>query len=410
MFSGSYYITSVSHNITDSSFETSFEGVRQPVPNLPKIDNYIQNLRANLVSKITELIKQQSTTTTVQQNTNVNSVTNNVTSNAGNGASQQVSQTTNEACKPVEQYSKFVNNTTPTEVTINYQDLIKEIKGQSNDDKLLYTIFFWSYTNSFNGKDGLRVIGNNPGYLSIDQYFGTIGNEKYFCTTKNIPYVEFSSLSNYVEFLIKRWQSRVITLQSNGEQINVDDYVKFAYINSFADSVGKGTESYNKMVGTNDFQKYKDDFNKALQILKPATNVVTQITPPPAPPQPSILQETIVTGGLDGSFQRLTIQIKPNSGLWKIFAVNLDWTSSALCSRSGKNKSIPEYISTDQQSVLINNTDLISRIGCSGVSRNDFIGTYNFVIWVYVNPVLADGRTDQNRQQEIGKYPIQIVL
>jgi hypothetical protein len=59
---------------------------------------------------------------------------------------------------------------------------------------------------------------------------------------------------------------------------------------------------------------------------------------------------------------------------------------------------------------LINNTDLISRIGCSGVSRNDFIGTYNFVIWVYVNPVLADGRTDQNRQQEIGKYPIQIVL
>ena len=410
MFSGSYYITSVSHQITDSTFETSFEGVRQPVPNLPKIDNYIQNLRANLVSKITELIKQQSTTTTAQQNTNVNSVTNNVTSNAGNGASQQVSQTTNEACKPVEQYNKFVNNTTPTEVTINYQDLIKEIKGQSNDDKLLYTIFFWSYTNSFNGKDGLRVIGNNPGYLSIDQYFGTIGNEKYFCTTKNIPYVEFSSLSNYVEFLIKRWQSRVITLQSNGEQINVDDYVKFAYINSFADSVGKGTESYNKMVGTNDFQKYKDDFNKTLQILKPATNVVTQITPPPAPPQPSILQETIVTGGLDGSFQRLTIQIKPNSGLWKIFAVNLDWTSSALCSRSGKNKSIPEYISTDQQSVLINNTDLISRIGCSGVPRNDFIGTYNFVIWVYVNPVLADGRTDQNRQQEIGKYPIQIVL
>jgi hypothetical protein len=271
MFSGSYYITSVSHQITDSSFETSFEGVRQPVPNLPKIDNYIQNLRANLVSKITELIKQQSTTTTAQQNTNVNSVTNNVTSNAGNGASQQVSQTTNEACKPVEQYNKFVNNTTPTEVTINYQDLIKEIKGQSNDDKLLYTIFFWSYTNSFNGKDGLRVIGNNPGYLSIDQYFGTIGNEKYFCTTKNIPYVEFSSLSNYVEFLIKRWQSRVITLQSNGEQINVDDYVKFAYINSFADSVGKGTESYNKMVGTNDFQKYKDDFNKG------TTNIKTSI-------------------------------------------------------------------------------------------------------------------------------------
>jgi len=287
MFSGSYYITSVSHNITDSSFETSFEGVRQPVPNLPKIDNYIQNLRANLVSKITELIKQQSTTSTnvnTSTPTNVDNVTNNVTSNAGNGASQQVSQTTNETCKPVEQYNKFVNDTSPTEVTINYQDLINEIKNQSNDDKLLYTIFFWSYTNSFNGKDGLRVIGNNPGYLSLDQYFGTIGNEKYFCTSKNIPFVEFSSLSNYVDFLIKRWQSRVITLQSNSEQINVDEYVKFAYINSFADSVGRGTESYNKMVGTNSFQKYKDDFNKAIQILKPATNVVTQNTPPPAPP------------------------------------------------------------------------------------------------------------------------------
>ena len=290
MFSGSYYITSVSHEIGDSSFETSFEGVRQPVPNLPKIDNYIQNLRANLVSKITELIKQQSTnsqTTTAQQSTNVNNVTNSVTSNAGNAASQQVQQTTNEACKPDATFSTYVSDTNPPKTNIDYKTLIDEIKSQTTDEKLLYTIFYWSFVNSFDDENSLKIIGNNPGLISIGNgqtWPNNIGNKKYFCNTKNIPYVEFETLTDYVTFLVNRWKPRTITLQDNGTEINVKQYVKFCYVNSFADSTTTGLESFNKMASTNELEFYEYYFEKALQILKPTTNVVTQNTPPPPPP------------------------------------------------------------------------------------------------------------------------------
>jgi len=289
MFSGSYYITSVSHQITDSSFETSFEGVRQPVPNLPKIDNYIQNLRANLVSKITELIKQQSTTTSGQVNTNVNSVTNNVTKNIGNAAAIEVPKTTNESCKPITNYSNYSNDSNPLILEITYKSLFDEIRLQSqnlglNNQKtkeMIILIFYWSFVNSYDGKDKLKVFGNNPGLISIDQYWGTIGNQKYFCTTttNTIPYVEFNSLTDYVVFLINRWKDRVpsnlstqiikvigetttntpsvVEFGSVQEAGNLStEIIKFCYTNSFSQSQSVGLESYNKMAKSSDLFTY----------------------------------------------------------------------------------------------------------------------------------------------------------
>ena len=412
MFSGSYYITSVSHSITENKFDTSFEGVRQPVPNLPKIDNYLQNLRANLVSKIDELIKQQSTNaqaTTAQQSTNVNNVTNSVTSNAGNAASQQVQQTTNEACKPVEQYSSYVNDTNPSTTTIDYKTLIDEIKSQTTDEKLLYTIFYWSFVNSYDDKGGLKIFGNNSGLISINQNFGNIGNKKYFCTSQNIPYVEFDSLTDYVTFLVNRWKPRTITLQENGTQINVEQYVKFCYVNSFADSTVNGLESYNKMASTNELQKYKDYFDKALQILKPATGVVTQNTPPPPPPGPEVF-DSVSVSGLDGNFSSLRVDVKPNVGLWNIFSIQLDWNTTALCAGNGIGKNISEYIFTNKQGISVNVTQLLREVACEGEPASDRRGVYNFSIWVYANPVLPDGKLDTTRSQYVKKYPAYIKL
>ena len=52
MFSGPYMIRSVTHNITESGFETTFDGSRQPFYSLPKIDNFLQTLNVKLLSTI----------------------------------------------------------------------------------------------------------------------------------------------------------------------------------------------------------------------------------------------------------------------------------------------------------------------------------------------------------------------
>ena len=54
MFSGPYMITSVNHSISPGSFETIIEGIRQPTASLPKIDNYLQTLKTNLLQSIIE--------------------------------------------------------------------------------------------------------------------------------------------------------------------------------------------------------------------------------------------------------------------------------------------------------------------------------------------------------------------
>lgn len=297
MFSGSYYITSVDHTISNGSFQTSFEGVRQPVANVAKIDSYLQNLRTNLVSKIDELLKQQTTTNTVQQSTNVNNVTNNVTTNIGNGGSLEVSSTTSENCKPDSNYSAFVNDTNPPTIDINYKTLFDEIKLQCqnlglNNQKtkeMCILIFYWAYVNSNSDKNNLKVFGNNPSLLSINQYWGTIGNGKYFCTTRTnvIPYVEFASLTDYVTFLIKRWKDRVDTKLSQDIAIiptlssnqldplallnGLLNVIRFCYVNSFADSNTTGEESWNKLSSEsiNNFEKLGTMLASSIQILKP---------------------------------------------------------------------------------------------------------------------------------------------
>ena len=50
MFSGPYMITSVSHNISEGEFSTTFKGTRQPFYSLPKIDSFIQSLSLDIIS------------------------------------------------------------------------------------------------------------------------------------------------------------------------------------------------------------------------------------------------------------------------------------------------------------------------------------------------------------------------
>lgn len=234
MFSGPYMITNVGHTITPGNFETIVEGIRQPVASLPKLDNYLQNLRKNLkgsVEKITQSLKKQKETT--QKNSNANSNVINQKAGVNNELIDKPSTKYNNAIP--EECSgnllpKYINYTPLTgPQTFNYTNLeIKQtIVNSTQDDKLRKIIFSAIYLQS---NDGTRfnTVENNLGGISISktnqtQNWGNPGEtyfkKQYYCSPSNIAYATFESKENSINFLVARFKDKVKDYQTTKESI-----------------------------------------------------------------------------------------------------------------------------------------------------------------------------------------------
>jgi len=217
MFSGPYMILSVDHSITPGNFETYITGIRQPIASLPKIDNYIQSLRTNLLQSIVEKNKEVKSQTTKDSKGNVVSQQNKVTSNANGG--KEVTQV--QSCVPSNSYNRFVN-ITPTNTKATFKEALSIIKSQitasgiSDDGKLKYCVFAALFLES-STTTGLESYENNFAGIDLSQSWGTSsryfnGNEQFFCLksdTTTLPYAVFDDLSNNVRLLIERWKDRM---------------------------------------------------------------------------------------------------------------------------------------------------------------------------------------------------------
>ena len=58
MFKGPYLIVNVEHTITPNNIETSFDGIRVPIPQLPKVTDLVQRVNENLFEKAEEAVAQ----------------------------------------------------------------------------------------------------------------------------------------------------------------------------------------------------------------------------------------------------------------------------------------------------------------------------------------------------------------
>jgi len=56
MFKGPYLIVNVEHNITPNNIETSFDGIRVPIPQLPKVTDLVQRVNESLFEKAEEAV------------------------------------------------------------------------------------------------------------------------------------------------------------------------------------------------------------------------------------------------------------------------------------------------------------------------------------------------------------------
>jgi hypothetical protein len=235
MFHGPYMITSVNHTITPGTFETIFEGVRQPVYGLPtNPDTYIQTLKTTFLKNVIDRNRKdkQSTTSTVERGNNIinqkNEVTNDLLSKQTNtlNSSSGVCQD-----KLFGGYQNFIDETV-SKTTNNVKFVVDKVKEKTNDPKLRNVVFSSLYLNSYNNTL-FETYGNNfSGVKLTEKWAGSLPDEfeknKYYCSANKTPFAIFESIDKNINFQISRYENKISSIKNN----NAEDITKFLILNT----------------------------------------------------------------------------------------------------------------------------------------------------------------------------------
>ena len=214
MFNGPYMITKVSHSIKPGTFETIFEGVRQPTAQLSKQDDFLAVIKTNLLQHIIDKNKQDK----IEEEKQTKDEKGNVISQKDKTTDKIDGQKTlSTTCKPNKSYEKYPVNTDPSEYFVTYKQAKTTILDNlpTDDGKLKYVVFAAMFAESNDGTR-LKAYENNFAGIDLNGYWGasiqTLIYEQHFCLSSNkitLPYAEFKDLSSHINFLINRWKSRM---------------------------------------------------------------------------------------------------------------------------------------------------------------------------------------------------------
>ena len=261
MFSGPYMITSVTHQISDGEFSTTFKGTRQPFYSLPKIDNFIQSLSLNIISKLQDQIKSNEEKTKLSSDNVVfqkNNVISNVTGTDTITKNQDCSDKINSG------YVGYTPLDNPAITQLSYKDFKKLLEDRivasgipkettsngtttinPNFRDLSYYLFSFIYLDS-SSSSGLKAYENNYSTINLTETYGAIlastANKKFYClsrgTNLNIPIVSFISAEKFVDFAISKFKDKLSLINQNvtAEEDTVKLYVT-KYPNTQPDNV-----------------------------------------------------------------------------------------------------------------------------------------------------------------------------
>jgi hypothetical protein len=260
MFSGPYMILEVNHNITPGDFSTDFRGIRQPTAALPKIDNYLQALKTNLISKINEIITQEKDADTAKNPTNIQGLSNQAQNYL---ATNSNTINSNQNCTAITRYDKFILEA-PSRNQITAEYAIQRItqivlNGVATEDlanrRLLLAISIFSklYIGSRSSQSNtFQAYGYNFMGLALNVDWGDLTSyttNKFFCSNNNTPFLIFDGFDKNIEFLFNRWQPRMDVEKlptTVGVQVGIDFITKFVIENGF-NNKNEGVEFYNKI-------------------------------------------------------------------------------------------------------------------------------------------------------------------
>jgi len=267
MFNGPYMIQQVEHSIQPGQFQTTFQGIRQGVYDLPAIDNFIQSINQNLLTKVEELLKIKKDTINVLSASTESNKSNNTVQSANN-----TQGTTNE-CEskvlPIYLNKRYQStNAVLTEMTpTKFSAELKRI--MPNNLELATIIYCISYIRTFQ-KDSNSGLGKFNGWnnnfatapLNVD--YGEIDGtflSTYSCvnlnpnpsTKESLPIANFATIDTFISFMTARLRARVQQILDIGL---VKYYASYWPVKNI-------TESYYD-THIDDYKNLKETFDDAL--------------------------------------------------------------------------------------------------------------------------------------------------
>ena len=408
MFSGPYMIQKVNHSITPGNFETTFEGIRQPTASLPLVENYIQSLKTSLLQTIIETNNKKKTEdakTNLTASTKTNVIGQAKEKNDDNTKKEGTKAKNTQECPPVdiEKYNKFTPGN-PSGTTATYNEVVELISSKTKDKplSLAYSIFAKMYLNSSDSV-GLKTQSNNYSGTklmsdwgaSIERYFT---KKQYYCggVGNTEPYVIFENLTQNIDFLISRFSGRV----SEIKELTPSEITKFIIL--YGDAAIASSNVYTTMNPTN-ITNMETNVAKAIKMFNENTGNFTQTQQSATAPSPDPFDFVVEEVG--GSFNKLTVTIKPNVGVWKMFVAEYHYykVTSECGSSEGSGRRLDEYFSTNKETFTITRQNILDDEGCGATTaQKDLVGKYTYRIWIYANldlPVTNVG--ESSRQQSI---------
>ena len=268
MFNGPYMITSVSHSIQPGSFQTTFDGIRQGIFDLPAIDSFLQSINQNLITKLEELLKINKDQVTVSATTN-NVKATQVVQKADNTL-DTTNSCTSKITDPVYLNGGYVaENGVSTKITP--KELADALKRIIPNDPVRQTIIYCiSYIRTFQ-PDATTKIGSfnawnyNLCTISLEtNLYGQVSQiqKTYSCvniktspaSNSSQPVAHFASLDSYINFMSGRLAQREPQILNIG-------LVKYYVCHWPTDNIEESY--YDSNIGT--FKQTKDTMYEALK-------------------------------------------------------------------------------------------------------------------------------------------------
>jgi hypothetical protein len=219
MFNGPYLITQVNHAISQGSFKTTFTGTRQGIYDLPAIENYLQSINKNLLSKIESIIKSKKTQVDIKPTTDTDkakfvSQTGDSTSAAENSCSEKLNSA----------YVYWGDVKKSTTVQLSAKEFANKIKSKTTNEDLQVLIYILCYIQTFQ-QNQFYGYNNNFINLPLTNNYGTPGStffksKTYSCVSiktraneqLSLPIANFDDVDRFLDFMIS-------TLSNNVEKV-----------------------------------------------------------------------------------------------------------------------------------------------------------------------------------------------
>lgn len=264
MFNGPYFITEVNHTITPGTFQTTFNGVRQGIYDLPSIDSFLQSINQNLLTKVEAIVRNAKDDVTGKAITNVDK--SKFISQVGDNTAASQNSCRNNLAVAYETWGD-VQSTTTTSLTP--KEFVAELQKKTNNTDLQVLIYAIAYARTFN-QNNFYGYNNNFANITLTTDYGATSGffspKKYSCVNlsnstgkkTSQPVANFDDIGKFFDFMISKLSQNVNRVFNSTTGLGITKYYACYW------STPSVSESYYDS-NLNEFTTLQKTFNEAFK-------------------------------------------------------------------------------------------------------------------------------------------------